>query len=217
MYVAYFFVNQDRVGYPRCVLDWVDESGAMKLSDLSFNSWGFSEVKGVLFLVNGGCIRPCVNVVFHYGEVLPDIFVYVHVKMSQNSCKRALYLQISSVEHDAPRSMCSMQSGTTKMSTLIVGEILSMFPSSKALGVEIEFVNQYTWPRGMKSLPSSAYCLEYSEKVYASYGEIMEGCGVSAQRSLGFNNAPIIGASEQASGRVRVGECSRSCSSVLAK
>lgn len=36
-----FFVNWDEVGYPRCVLDWVDEANAKKFVDLSFNRWGF--------------------------------------------------------------------------------------------------------------------------------------------------------------------------------
>ena len=46
--------------------------------------------------------------------------------------------------------------GVTEMSILMVGEILAMFPSLKASGAGMGFLNQST-ALGMKSLVSTAY------------------------------------------------------------
>jgi hypothetical protein len=60
-------------------------------------------------------------------------------------------------EHATPRVISSMTLGLMEMSILIVGEIFSIFPSSKASGAGIGFLNQSTWPGGMKSLASMAH------------------------------------------------------------
>jgi hypothetical protein len=52
------------------------------------------------------------------------------------------------------RVIYSTTLGLTKMSILIVGEIFSMLTSSNTSGVGIGFLNQSTWPEGMKSLAS---------------------------------------------------------------
>jgi hypothetical protein len=51
----------------------------------------------------------------------------------------------------------SMVLGLMEMSILIVGEMLAMFPSLKALGAGIGFLNQSIYPEGMKSLVSIAH------------------------------------------------------------
>jgi hypothetical protein len=61
---------------------------------------------------------------------------------------------ISFGEHVYPKVIYSMVLGLIKMSILIVDEIFSIFPSSNVLGAGISFLNQCTWPRGMKSLAS---------------------------------------------------------------
>jgi len=45
--------------------------------------------------------------------------------------------------------------GVTEMSTLMVGEIFAIFPSSKASGVGTGFLNQSTWTEGPKALDST--------------------------------------------------------------
>jgi hypothetical protein len=55
--------------------------------------------------------------------------------------------------------MYSMMSGLMEMSTLMVGEMLAIFPYSKALGAGIECLNQSIYPRGMQSLVSTTQLL----------------------------------------------------------
>jgi hypothetical protein len=59
---------------------------------------------------------------------------------------------ISSGEHVAPMVISSMILGLMEMSILIVGDMLAMFPSSKASGVGIRLLNQSICPKGIKSL-----------------------------------------------------------------
>ena len=66
--------------------------------------------------------------------------------MSQNSWKSALLEATSSMEQDAPSMMSSTISGLVEMLILMVGEILSMFPYSKASGIGMGFLNQSTFP-----------------------------------------------------------------------
>jgi hypothetical protein len=63
----------------------------------------------------------------------------------------------SSGEHAAPMVISSMILGLMEMSILIVGEMLAMFPSSKASGVGIGLLNQSICPEGIKSLVSIAH------------------------------------------------------------
>jgi hypothetical protein len=51
----------------------------------------------------------------------------------------------------------SMIPGLMEMSILTVGEILAMFPSSKASGAGIGLLNQSICPEGIKSLVSIAH------------------------------------------------------------
>lgn len=69
MDVTLFFVNRNWVGYPRRVCNWVSEANSMDFINLDFNSWCLSWMEGALFLENGGCIRPCVNMMFYNGRV----------------------------------------------------------------------------------------------------------------------------------------------------
>jgi len=149
----------------------------------------------MLFLSNRGHIRPCVNVVLHDGGVHSRHFCVCPTNMSWNSWKRDLYCTISMGEHDAPRKMCSTQSGTIQMPTLIVMEILAMLPSSKEYGVGMGFVNQSTRFGGMEYLAFTAYFWEYSGKMCASHGEIGGGQWLSTRRSSTFSNASIMCAS----------------------
>ena len=56
-------------------------------------------------------------------------------------------------EQDAPNMISSMILELVEMSILMVGEMFTMFPSSKASGAGIGFLNQSTFP-WMKSLVS---------------------------------------------------------------
>jgi len=59
-------------------------------------------------------------------------------------------MEISLVENVVSRVISSKILSLTKMSILMVGEMLEMFPSSKVSGEGIGFLNQPTYPRGMK-------------------------------------------------------------------
>jgi hypothetical protein len=61
---------------------------------------------------------------------------------------------IFSVEHATPMVISSMIPSLMEMSILKVGEMLSMFPSSKASGVGIGLLNQSIFPEGIKYLVS---------------------------------------------------------------
>jgi hypothetical protein len=84
----------------------------------------------------------------------PGISVYDQENTSRYSWNRDLYATISSGEHASPRVISSMTLGLTEMSILMVGEILAMLPSSNVSGVGIGFLNQSTWPEGMKYFSS---------------------------------------------------------------
>ena len=64
---------------------------------------------------------------------------------------------ISSGEHAASMVISFITLGLTKMLILMVGEVFSIFPSSKASGVGIGFFNQSTCPGGLNSLVSIAH------------------------------------------------------------
>jgi hypothetical protein len=59
--------------------------------------------------------------------------------------------------------------GLMEMSILIVGEILAMFPSSKALGARIGLLNQYVCPNGIKYLVSIQHMGPWLRGLKASY------------------------------------------------
>jgi hypothetical protein len=63
----------------------------------------------------------------------------------------------SSGEHLAPIVISSTIPGLTKILILTVGEMLVMFPSSKASGAGIGLLNQFIYPDGIKSLVSIVY------------------------------------------------------------
>jgi hypothetical protein len=63
----------------------------------------------------------------------------------------------SSGQHAVPVVISSMIPGLMEMSILTVGEILAMFPYSKASGVGIGLLNQSICPNGIKSLVSIAH------------------------------------------------------------
>ena len=94
------------------------------------------------------------------------ISVYDLAKMSHNSWKRAVYASTSSREEDAPNMISSIILELVEMSILIVGEMFAMFPSLKASGDRIGFLNQSNFP-WMKSLVSTK---NWSDCDTSSYG-----------------------------------------------
>ena len=63
---------------------------------------------------------------------IPGISIYDHVNTFLNSLKSLMYAITSSREWEAPTMMFSITLGVVNMLIVIVGEILDMFPSSKA-------------------------------------------------------------------------------------
>lgn len=112
-YGALFFVNEDGVGYPRGVFDWVYEAARQSLSISTLIARDLVGHKGCCFSRMGDASSHVSLWCSMMEGSIPDIYMYVHVKMIDNSWKRALYCTISLDEHDAPSQMCSTQSRTT--------------------------------------------------------------------------------------------------------
>ena len=88
--------------------------------------------------------------------------------------------------------------GLTEMSILMVGEILAMFPSSKASGAGMGFLNQST-TLGMKSLVSTAYwSWDCCGRKYARW------C-ISSQGKSGLVMDSIMSSSDWKMGRLEEG------------
>ena len=85
--------------------------------------------------------------------------------------------------------------GVTEMSILMVGEILAMFPSSKASGAGMGFLNQST-ALGMNSLVSTTnWSWDYCGRKYARW------C-ISSQGKSGLVMASIMSSSDWKMGRL---------------
>jgi hypothetical protein len=72
-------------------------------------------------------------------------------------------------EHVTPMVISSTIPGLMEISSLMVGEMLAMLPSSKALGAGIGLLNQSICPDGRKSLVLIAYMEFLLGCVKASY------------------------------------------------
>lgn len=65
-----------------------------------------------------------------------------------------MYAVISSTKHASPREISLTFPGLLEIFTLMVGEILDMFPSSNELGARMGFLNQSAFTGGRKYLDS---------------------------------------------------------------
>jgi hypothetical protein len=97
-------------------------------------------------------------------EILVTLFgtpssssVYEQEKMSQNYCRRDLYMPIALGEQDAPRRMSYCMPDVTKTFTLIVGEMLDILSYLRVYGARIKCLNQSICPWGMKYLASISH------------------------------------------------------------
>jgi hypothetical protein len=75
----------------------------------------------------------------------------------------------SSGEHAAPMVISSIISDLMEISILMVGDILAILPSWKALGVGIGLLNQSICPDGRKYLVSTTYMWCWLGGMKASY------------------------------------------------
>jgi hypothetical protein len=82
---------------------------------------------------------------------------------------------ISAGVQAAPMMISSTTPGLMEMSILMVGEMLAMLPSSKALGAGMGLLNQSIIPEGIKSLVSIA-------KIELRLGGLGASCGRKSAR-----------------------------------
>ena len=142
----HIFIHGNKISNPSGVCNGVNEPGCVQLLYFGFDRGHFGRMDGSLLLAYGGHIEPCVDVVFHDGWIQPGNF------SARPSKDVTEFLEESFVGSDFFRGAgCpSMISSTTlrfvEMLILMVGEMLSMFPSSKASGVGMGFLNQSTFP-----------------------------------------------------------------------
>ena len=101
---------------------------------------------GSLLLAYGGHIKQCVDVVLQNGGIQPDNFSVGPGKDVVGFLERPLQVATSSKKQDAPSMISSTTLGLVEILILMVGEMLAMFPSSKASGVGMGFLNQSTFP-----------------------------------------------------------------------
>ena len=90
-----------------------------------------------------------------------------------------------------------MTLGVTHISTLIVGKMLAMLPSSKASRAGIRFLSQSSQPRGIQSLESTNNWLEGKGVVNTSQRRKYEWWCISSQGYLGSFMASMISSSMQ--------------------
>ena len=64
-----FFIQGNRIRNPSGVCNGVNEAGCAQLLYFSFDHGRFKSMDGLLLLVHGGHIGPCVDVVFHDGWI----------------------------------------------------------------------------------------------------------------------------------------------------
>ena len=62
-----FFIHGNRIRNPGCVCNGINEAGCAQLLYLGFHRSHFGWMDGLLLLVYGCHIRPCVDVVIHDG------------------------------------------------------------------------------------------------------------------------------------------------------
>ena len=141
-----FFIHGNRIRNPSGVCNGINEAGCAQLLDFSIDLGNFGTMDVLFLLAHGGHIEPCVDVVFHDGWIQLRNFSVRPGKdvtefLEESFVGSDFFRGVGCPQHDFFNNLRLVE-----MLILMVGEMLAMFPSSKASSAGMGFLNQLNFP-----------------------------------------------------------------------